>query len=179
MYETDDELNELQALLDASHGGATHHLRDIINDDRTLSAREVAGLMTGMRLLSVASVTRTGEPRISGLDGHFLHGRWTIGTSRSSAKARQFASRPATSAACLEGEDIAVFTHGQVEFLEEDHAAFAETVDHWTAHYGSSPLTWGDTVMMRIRPTWMVGYAFKRSDTLARRGVPEEPRPLR
>jgi hypothetical protein len=174
--ETAEELAAMQALLDRSYGGASDHLRGIIDDQRTLSAREIAGLMTGMRVVSFATVTARGEPRVSALDGHFLHGRWTLSTLRSSPKGRQLLARPAVSAGCIEGEEVAVFTHGVAEVLEGDE--LAEVDAHWTAHYGSSPLSWGDVILFRLEPTWMVGYAANRPDVLARRGVPEEPRPL-
>ncbi len=110
MYETTEELASLQRLLDSSHDGASEHLRGIINDERTLRAAELTGLLTGMHTLAAATVTRAGEPRVSALDGHFLHGRWTISTSASSPKGRHLHARPAISVACIEGEDLGVFT---------------------------------------------------------------------
>ena len=89
MRETTEELSELQHLLDSSYAGATDHLRAIITDDRTLRAREIADLMTGMRVLTLATVTAKGKPRVSAMDGHFLHGRWTLSTDPGSAKGRQ------------------------------------------------------------------------------------------
>lgn len=175
MRESDDELRDLQDLLDRSHGGASEHLRSIIGAEQTLTARELAGLLTGMRVVSLATVTAGGEPRISAMDGHFLHGRWTISTSRSSPKGRQVQARPAVSLACIEGEEVAVFTHGHVELLGEDHPDFDEVHEHWTRHYGSSPLSWGDVILMRVEPTWMVGYAADRLGLLTDRGVPADP----
>ena len=177
MLETPADLDRLQSLLDRSHAGAGDHLRGIITDERTLSARELVGLLTGMRTLAVATVTAAGEPRISGLDGHLLHGRWVFTTSGSAHKAHHLRERPATSAAYLEGDDLGVFTHGHVEFLGPDHPDRAEVEAHLTAHYGSSPSSWGeDIVYCRVEPTWMVGYAFQRSALLAARGVPEDAR---
>jgi general stress protein 26 len=169
MLETPDDLARLQRLLDASHGRATEHLRDIINDDRTLSAAQIAALLTGMKVISAATVTAHGEPRISAMDGHFLHGTWTFSTSRTSAKARHLAERPAVSVAHIDGEALAVFSHGHVVELTGDDLAAVD--EHWTAHYGSSPQTWGDVVMWRLEPTWMVGYAWKRDELLAERGI--------
>ena len=100
MRETTEELSSLQNMLDSSHAGATDHLRAIITDDRTLRSSEIAGQMTGMRVLSLATVTAKGEPRVSAMDGHFLHGCWTISTDPRSAKGRQLQARPAVSAAC-------------------------------------------------------------------------------
>jgi len=99
MLETPDDLARLQSLLDGSHARSTEHLRGIIKDDRTLSATQIAGLLTGMKVITAATVTAHGEPRISAMDGHFLHGTWTFSTSRTSAKARHLARRPAVSVA--------------------------------------------------------------------------------
>ena len=167
MFETPEELARLQALLDASHARATDHLRDIIDDDRRLSASHIAGLLTGMKVITAATVTAKGEPRISAMDGHFLHGTWTFSTSRASAKARHLAQRPAVSVAHVDGEALAVFSHGYVVELAGDELAAVDA--HWTAHYGSSPLSWADVVMWRLDPTWMVGYAFRRDELLAER----------
>jgi general stress protein 26 len=123
-----------------------------------------------MKVISVATVTARGEPRISAMDGHFLHGTWTFGTSRTAAKARHLAARPAVSVAHVDGESLAVFSHGQVVELDGDELAAVD--EHWTAHYGSSPLAWGDVVMWRLDPSWMVGYAGHRDELLAERGVP-------
>lgn len=176
MLETAAELSELQATLDASRAQATDHLRGIINERRTLRATEVVGLLTGMRTLSVATVTSNGEPRISAVDGHLLHARWVFSTSVTSAKARHIRRRPAVSASYLEGEELGVFTHGQAFRITEDEPDFQATLDHLTDHYGSSPLSWGDTALYRLRPSWMVGYAFRRDELLTARGVQREPR---
>src|SRR6476659_627445 len=118
MLETSEETAVLQALLGASHARATGHLRSIIDDDRTLTAEQLVALLTGMRVLAVATVTASGEPRISALDGHFLHGTWTFGTSGTSAKARHLAARPAVSVAHVDGEELALFSHGMAELIE-------------------------------------------------------------
>jgi general stress protein 26 len=171
MLETAGELDELQALLDRSYAGATGHLRSIVTDARRLTARDLAGLLVGMKVLSVATVTASGEPRISALDGHFLHGTWTFSTATDSAKARQLAARPAVSVAHIDGEELALFAHGRAEALTEAEPGWDETVTHWTAYYGSSPFSWGDVTMYRLRPHFAVGYAFDRARLLAARGL--------
>jgi general stress protein 26 len=169
MLETPDEIAHLQDLLDVSHAHSTDHLRGIIHAERTLSAAQTAALLTGMKVISAATVTAHGEPRISAMDGHFLHGTWTFSTSRTSAKAHHLAARPGVSIAHVDGEALAVFSHGRAVEIGGDEL---ERVDeHWTAHYGSSPLSWGDVVMYRLEPSWMVGYAWKRDELLAERGI--------
>ena len=173
MFETPEEIESLQRLLDASHARATDHLRGIIHDDRVLSAGDVVALLTGMKVITVATVTAVGEPRISAMDGHFLHGSWTFSTSGTAAKARHMQARPSVSVAHVDGEELAVFSHGCVQQRHESDVDWQETIDHWTAHYGASPLTWGDDVRLyRYRPHWMVGYAWKRAELLAKRGIP-------
>lgn len=73
MKETVEELSELQRLLDASHQAATAHLRSIITRQVALTAEELVRALSGMRTINLATVTARGEPRISAVDGHFLH----------------------------------------------------------------------------------------------------------
>ena len=171
MLETTDEIDALQALLDASRARSTGHLRSIIGDDRTLTADQLVALLTGMKVLSVATVTAAGEPRISALDGHFLHATWTFSTSGTSAKARHLAARPAVSVAHVDGEELALFSHGYADRIPPGPEL--DAVDaHWTAHYGSSPFSWGDDIRLyRMRMTWAVAYAFQRDELLRSRGV--------
>jgi general stress protein 26 len=176
MYETPEDLDRLQQLLDASHARSTEHLRNIIHGDRVLSARDLVALLTGMKVITVATVTAHGEPRISAVDGHFLHGTWSFSTSGTAAKARHLRDRPSVSVAHVDNEALGVFSHGRVEELAETDADHAETLDHWTRHYGSSPLTWGEDIRIyRYVPSWMVGYAFQRDVLLAERGATTAP----
>jgi|HubBroStandDraft_5_1064220.scaffolds.fasta_scaffold09109_4 hypothetical protein len=172
MLETEPELDALQELLDRSRSGATEHLRGIIDDERALSARDIAGLMQKMKVLSLATVTARGEPRISAVDGHFLHGTWTWSTDGPSAKAQHLAARPAVSVAHIDNEELAVFAHGAAERLRPGDPLWDETLAHWTAHYGASPLAWGEDIRVyRLTPSWMVGFASDREQLLASRGV--------
>jgi general stress protein 26 len=172
MLETPAELDALQRLLDSSRAGASGHLRGIINDRRALSASDIASLLTGMKVIAVATVTARAEPRISAVDGHFLHGTWTWSTSGSAAKARHLQARPAVSLAHVDNEDLAVFAHGQAERMSSSDPSWDETLAHWTAHYGGSPLDWGEDIRLyRLAASWMVGYAFDRERLLAARGL--------
>jgi hypothetical protein len=100
----------LQRLLGASHAQATGHLRDIIDDRRSVSAPDITTLLTGMKVLALATATARGEPRISAVDGHFLRR---------------------------------------------------------VAHYGGSPLDWGEDIRLyRLAASWMVGYASDREKLL-------------
>jgi hypothetical protein len=162
MKETVDEIAQLQALLDKSLAGSTAHLRSIVKPgERTLTAAQLVQVLTGMCTLSIATVTASGEPRISGIDGHFLHGTWIFGTAAGAAKAKHLRKRPAVSLAHLRGEELGVFAHGTAEEIyPAGHELWPSTLEHLVDHYGSSPLTWGDEIVYyRLRPNWMVAYA--------------------
>ncbi|MFI6831326.1 pyridoxamine 5'-phosphate oxidase family protein [Kribbella sp. NPDC050241] len=174
MKETAAEVTDLQQLLDAAYQRSTEHLHNIITDSRRLDAGELVRVLTGMCTLNLATVTARGEPRISAVDGHFLHARWVFTTSASAAKARHLKVRPAASVSYVDGERIGVFSHGQVETLTPDHPDFAEIEAHLVKHYGSSPSSWGDDIVYyRLQPTWMVGYAFDKKAVLEQADSPK------
>jgi general stress protein 26 len=172
MFETRDEVGALQHLLDVSRQKATEHLRGIIHEGRILSAADVVALLDGMKVITVATVTARSEPRISAVDGHFLHATWTWSTSGSSAKARDIEARPSVSVAHVDNEEMAVFAHGRAQRLSQSDDGWDEVLAHWTGHYGGSPLGWGpDIRLYQLAPSWMVAYAAKREDLLRTRGL--------
>jgi general stress protein 26 len=161
MRETPTELTELQQLLDSSHARSGPHLQSIIEAGRrTPSAAQVVAELTGMKVLVVTTVSPSGRPRSSAVDGHFLHGHWTFSTSGDAVKAADLASRPAVSAAYVDGERFALFSHGDAELVAVGHADYAELEAYLTEYYGSSPTTWGPSIVYyAVRPRYMVSYA--------------------
>ncbi|QFG23103.1 pyridoxamine 5'-phosphate oxidase family protein [Actinomadura sp. WMMB 499] len=163
MRETPAELEELQRLLDASLSRSTTHLRSIVAE-RTTTAERLTRILTGMCVLTLSTVTAKGEPRVSAVDGHFLHGKWHFGTARTAAKARHLAARPAASAAHLRGEELGVFTHGTVEILNprggEPAADWPYLLAYFKDTYGEDAFDWdGEVVFYRLHPHWMAVYA--------------------
>lgn len=162
MRETAAEIAALRDLVATSRAGGTSHLKEIISGEHQPTIEQTLAALSGMRVLSLATVTASGEPRVSAVDGHFLHGRWTFGTDGRAAKARHIAQRPAVSAAHLDGERLGVFVHGTAVRMSPDESGvpgWEETIVHWTAHYGSDPTTWSEDIRMyRLEPSWMVVY---------------------
>jgi Pyridoxamine 5'-phosphate oxidase len=171
VYETEAELQDMQDLLDASLGRSTAHLRSIITGERSLTAAQLARVLTGMCVLVLSTVTAKGEPRVSAVDGHFLHGRWVFGTARGAAKARHLSVRPAASVAHLRGEELGVFVHGVVEDLHPADGSAApdwpEIQEYLYEFYGTTAFDWSEVVYYRLRPTWMTVYATQPDQLLA------------
>jgi hypothetical protein len=166
MLETPEELSRLQDLLDRSAASAGPHLRDIITDERRLTAAQVCDLLPGMRLLVAATVTADGRPLAGPVDGYFLHGRFYFSSGRESVRMRHLAARPAVSASHLPGEDLAVTVHGRAELFELNGPDGRELrqamLDHYLPRQGPSFETWldeADALGARIDAARMFTYS--------------------
>ncbi len=127
MHETQQDLERLQALLDASRAAAGPHLRSIHTDDRWLTASELADLLPGVNVLALATVTAAGEPRVAPVDGPLFQGAFWVGSSPDSVRFRHLRVRPAVSATHARGEELAVTVHGrayEVDLGSSDHQGF-------------------------------------------------------
>ena len=127
MRETAEDLDALQRLLDESYAGAGQHLRSIFTPERRMSASELAEMLTGVRILNLATVTAACEPRVGPVDGLFYRGAFHFGSSQSSVRYRHLRERPQVSASHTVGEELAVVVHGRAEMIDvwsEEHAGF-------------------------------------------------------
>ena len=181
MRETPEELDELQTLLDASFARASRHLTSIMSDPRRLPAARIAAELPSPAVLNIASVTARGEPRVSAVDGHFLHGHWYFTTLADSPKVRQLRARPAISASYTPRDGYGVFCHGQAVELVHGDPERQLLLDHFVETYGQSPEEWGEIYYARIDADWLVGFAMtpdeeaemarQRADREARRSA--------
>jgi hypothetical protein len=147
--ETPEELDALQKLLDASAAAGGPHLSDIITAERRLSAVELCERLTGMRLLTVATVTADGRPLTGAVDGYFLHGHWYFSTGHQALRMRHLRARPAISATHIPDESLQVSVHGQAELFELSDpvhgVALAQAMlDHYLPLQGPSFEDWLD-----------------------------------
>jgi hypothetical protein len=158
VFETPAELDAVQRLLDASFARASEHLKSIMEPQRRLSAERLSAELPSPAVLNIASVTARGEPRVSAVDGHFLHGHWYFTTADQSPKARQLRARPAISASYTPRDGYGVFCHGTaVELPPGDERQML--VDHFVQTYGMSPEVWGSIYYARVDASWLVGFA--------------------
>jgi hypothetical protein len=113
MDESRAEIDALQELLDRSYGTAGAHLLRIHTPERRLSAEELARRLTGMCLLTLATVTADCRPIAGPVDGIFYRGAFHFGSSPDSVRFRHIRARPQVSATHVPGEDLAITAHGR------------------------------------------------------------------
>jgi hypothetical protein len=159
MFETAAEFTDLQSLLDRSFARASEHLTSIMEPQRRLAAERLAADLPSPAVLNIATVTARGEPRISAVDGHFLHGHWYFTTAADSPKARQLRARPPISASYTPRDGYGVFCHGRAVELKPG-PELQMVIDHFVATYGQSPEEWGTGIFYaRIDASWLVAFA--------------------
>ena len=112
MHETPADIKALQELLDRSYAAAGAHLLRIHTPERRLNAEELVERLTGMCLLTLATVTADCRPIAGPVDGIFYRGAFHFGSSPDSVRFRHIAKRPQVSATHLPGEQLGVAVHG-------------------------------------------------------------------
>jgi hypothetical protein len=166
MNETSQEIDWLQALLDRSIGAAGSHLTSIIEPGRrTLSAARISADLRGMAVLNVATVTGSGQPRLSAVDGHFLHARWHFSTAGNARKAAHLRARPALSVAHTPRDGYGIWAHGTATELDAASEDGRRLLAYLTGYYGQSPTEWAESIaLFRVEPHWMVGFAMNDAE---------------
>ena len=164
MHEDNADLDELDRILDASHAAAGSHLREIFRDDRRLTARALADLLTGVQILSLATVTADCRPIAGAVDGLFYRGHFYFGSSPESVRFRHLRARPQVSATHLRGEELAVVVHGTAHEIDphaSEHDGFRayleETYPTWSEFAAGAPYARIDP--QKMFAAWLPGAA--------------------
>ncbi len=161
MYETEQELGELQLLLDRSMNRAGAQVRSIFADENRLSARQICTYMQGVKQVAAATVSSRGEPRVAPIDSVLFHGKFYISTDLLSFRAKDLRKRPAISLTYFESADPVIIVHGAAAFIEKDHQSFASLDSEWVKAYGKSILQLSETVtFIQVESRTMLAYAF-------------------
>jgi uncharacterized pyridoxamine 5'-phosphate oxidase family protein len=143
MHETSDDLDRLQRLLDESHRLGGTHLRSIFTEERRVPAADLPGLLTGVQVTHLATVTAAGEPRVAPVDGLFFRGRLWFGSSPDSVRFRHIRARPQVSASIAHGEQLAVLVHGRAHLVNTAEDTMAPFVNYLREVYGPAWGEWG------------------------------------
>jgi hypothetical protein len=143
MHETPEDLTALQDLLDRSYSAAGRHLRSIHTPERRLTAEQVCERLTGMRLLTLATVTADGRPITGPVDAFLVRGAFHFGSAPDSVRLRHIDARPQVSATHLPGEELAVTVHGRAVAADTSEGSLLRRVllDYYVPRYGES---WGE-----------------------------------
>lgn len=140
MNESAADIEALQRLLDRSYERAGAHLLSIHTPERRPTAEDVAGRLTGMCLLVLATVTFDCRPIGGPVDGIFYRGAFHFGSSPDSLRFRHIRSRPSVTATHAPGEEFAVTVHGRavpIDVRADEHAGFRQTLlDVYIPRYG-------------------------------------------
>jgi hypothetical protein len=138
MHETPGDLADLQELLDRSYAAAGEHLLRIHTPERRLGAEQLAERLTGMCLLSLATVTADGRPITGPVDGIFFRGAFHFGSSPDSVRFRHIGARPHVSATHLPGEELGITVHGRAVPVDVAAGDFRRTLlDVYVPRYGA------------------------------------------
>ena len=134
-------------------------------------------------VLNIATVTARGEPRVSAVDGHFLHGHWYFTTDGGSPRSASWrpgrrSARPTPHATVWASSATAgrsASNADTAEFAALDRALDADV-------RGSFDTLSDDIACLRIDADWLVGFAMTddemaeiEADRRARRGAPRRP----
>lgn len=167
MLETDEELARLQGVLDASFAAAGAHLRGIYADAR-MSAADLARRMSGMCLLTLATVAADGRPIAGAVDGYLLHGDLWFGSAETAVRTRHLRRNPAVSATWLPDPYTQFTVHGDIEIVPFDDDRVAPLrqamADHYVPTEGTEWLGFLDALQrdrspaFRISPRKAFGY---------------------
>jgi nitroimidazol reductase NimA-like FMN-containing flavoprotein (pyridoxamine 5'-phosphate oxidase superfamily) len=135
--ETRADLVALQETLDRSYDAAGAHMRSIITPERRLTAEQLSERLTGMCLLSLATVTADGRPIVGPVDGIFLRGAFHFGSSPDSLRFRHIRARPQVSASHLPGEELSVTVHGRAAMVDVAEGELRQALlDVYVPRYG-------------------------------------------
>jgi uncharacterized pyridoxamine 5'-phosphate oxidase family protein len=162
MYETANDIRELQQLIDRTSRRMNPHMAEIVKPKRRLSAAQIVAYLQGIKHVAFATVNDKGEPRVAPLDGIFLRGRFHVSTGGAAARLRDLRRNPRCSLTHFDGDDIAVTVNGTASILDQDHPDIAAIEPVYLDIYESSPFSWGDgVVIIRVEPTSMWTYSFQ------------------
>lgn len=162
VHESPEELAELQAIIDRSYASAGEHLRSIHTDDWRLDAQQIVERLTGMVILSLATVSSKGEPIVAPVDGMFYRGRFWFGSAPTSVRAKHIKRNPNVSAGHIKGEELAVIAHGTALEVDKSAERSLGFRDYAISIYGEETIDFhwkGDAVYWELEPRKMFALA--------------------
>jgi hypothetical protein len=160
MYETPEDIQQLQDLLDRSITKAGVFLRQSFEmPDHSLSARQLVHFWQGMQTIAFATVTRNDEPRVAPIGALLFRGQFYIPTVVTAARTKHILHYPAVSFTFYQGNGFAVIAHGTATIIEPNQPNFADLETLQQKATGTSVREWGEGVFLQITSNTLFTYA--------------------
>jgi GNAT superfamily N-acetyltransferase/uncharacterized pyridoxamine 5'-phosphate oxidase family protein len=179
MYETPEDLNHLQELLDRSIKQAGSFLRSSFQmPEHSLSASQLVQHLQGLQNVALATVSAKGEPRVAPIGSIFYRGSFCIPTVMTAARSRHIRKRPAVSLTHFEENRSAIIVHGQASIISSDAEGFEKLDEMYQGISGTSVRNWGEGIYIQVRADVIYTYTSTRQaneNKDQRRDIPIQP----
>ena len=162
MHETAEDMDELRNVLVRSYASAGEHLLSIHGDRWRMGAEQIVERLQGMVILSLATVSPSGQPVLAPVDGMFYRGRFWFGSAPNSVRARHIRRNPKVSAGHIKGEELAVTVVGTALEVDKGAERSLGFRDYAISIYGEASIDhfWkGDAVYWELEPRKMFALA--------------------
>lgn len=160
MRETGEDLQWLQAVLDASITRASSYLRASFQmPEHSLSAEQLVSYAQGVITVALATVTSRGEPRVAPIGALLYRGRFALPTTMEALRVRHILKQPAVSLTHVAENGLALIVHGHASILTPTQPAFVplERLQRELQH--TSPRDWGEGAYVLVEPDLIYTYA--------------------
>ena len=160
MYETTEELQSLQVLVNDSIDHAGTFLRQSFQmPAHSLSARQFVHFWGGVQTIALATVTKNAEPRVAPIGALLFHGRFYVPTVLTALRTRHIMRRPAISFTCYQGNDLAVIVHGDATVVQTDDPEFFAVGAFMHETSGQNIGKWDDGIFLQVIPRTLYTFA--------------------
>jgi hypothetical protein len=158
MFETKAELVELQRLLDASFERSGEQLRSAFDASNRLTAGQLSGFQ-GVRLVAIATVNSSGEPRAAPRSAAFLHGKFFLAANTESVMVKRLSNKPSLGMTYFENH-LLIIGHGTATPFRRGSSGFEVLRPEWEkAFRGGAHALDGIDILVRVDAANLLAFA--------------------
>lgn len=151
MNETPQDKRHLQLLVDRSIDRAGSILKKSFQmPQNSLTAEQIINKLQGLQIVSLATTTVKGEPRVAPIGAIFYRGSYFIPTVATAARTKQIRHQSAVSLTQYEGVDFAIIIHGDANIISPEQAQFNDLDELHKQLTGGSVTSWGEGVYLQV-----------------------------
>jgi len=158
VFETKEELDGLQGLLDISYEKSPNIRYSGFDASHRLSARQLAGFQ-GTRLIAIATVNSKGEPRAAPRSAAFIHGKFYLAADSGSTMVKRLSMNPTMGFTYYESH-LLIIGHGTPAPLRKGTPGFKKLSPEWVEAFkgGRDALNRVD-LLVRVDASHLVAFA--------------------